>query len=39
MGRKVTELYQTLNSDEYSVGVRQREISFVVKRERAQTTS
>ena len=35
---QVTEINQTPNAGTYSVAVRLREISFVVKRETAQTT-
>ena len=39
MGCKVTEPYQTLNSREYSLAVRRREISFVVERDPEEHTS
>ena len=35
----VTKAYQTLNTIDFNLGVRLCEISFIVKRERAQTTS
>ena len=38
-GDKLTELYQTPNAIYFSLAVRLREISFVVKRETAQIIS